>query len=103
MLECLDIIERVESATPYVSPLVVSPKKDGDVRLCVDMHLPNKALRRERHPSPTVDDLINLLNGATLFSKLDLRAGYHQLELAPESQYITTFTTHNGLWRYKRL
>ena len=98
-----DIIERVEGPTPYVSPLVVIPKKDGDVRLCVDMCLPNKAIQRERHPTPTVDDLITSLNGATMFSKLDLRSGYHQLQLAPESCYITTFATHKGLWRYKRL
>ena len=98
-----DIIERVEGPTPYVSPLVVIPKKDGDVRLCVDMRLPNKAIQRERHPTPTVDDLITSLNGATMFSKLDLRSGYHQLQLAPESRYITTFATHKGLWRYKRL
>ena len=98
-----DIIERVEGPTPYVSPLVVIPKKDGDVRLCVDMRLPNKAIQRERNPSPTVDDLITSLNGATMFSKLDLRSGYHQLQLAPESRYITNFATHKGLWRYKRL
>ena len=52
---------------------------------------------------PTIDDLIHTLNSATVFSKLDLRAGYHQLSLAPESQYITTFTMHKGLWRYTRL
>ena len=50
-----------------------------------------------------MDDVIHELNGATVFSKLDLRAGYHQLELHPESRYITTFSTHLGLRRYKRL
>ena len=63
----------------------------------------NRAILRERHPSPTVDNLICSLNGATVFSKLDLRSGYHQLSLAPESRYITTFATHKGLRRYKRL
>ena len=63
----------------------------------------NRAILRERHPSPTVDDLIHSLNGATVFSKLDLRSGYHQLSLASESRYITTFATHKGLRRYKRL
>ena len=52
---------------------------------------------------PTIDDLTHTLNGATVFSKLDLRAAYHQLTLAPESRYITTFATHHGLWRYKCL
>ena len=102
-LERQGIIEKVEGATPWVSPLVIIPKKNGDVRLCVDMRMANKAIRRERHPTPTVDDLIHILNGATVFSKLDLRAGYHQIPLAVESRYITTFVTHKGLRRYARL
>ena len=67
------------------------------------MRLPNRAIHRERHPSPTVDDIIHSLNGAKKFSKLDLRSGYHQLVLAPESRHITIFATHKGLKRYKRL
>ena len=63
----------------------------------------NRAIKRERHPIPTMDDLAHTLNGATVFSKLDLRSGYHQLTLTPESRYITTFATHKGLWRYNRL
>ena len=102
-LEQQGIIEKVEGPTPWVSPLVIIPKKNGDVQLCVDMRMANKAINRERHPSPTVDDVIHTLNGATVFSKLDLRAGYHQLTLAPECRYITTFATHKGLRRYARL
>uniref|UniRef100_A0A3Q3ECH9 ribonuclease H n=1 Tax=Labrus bergylta TaxID=56723 RepID=A0A3Q3ECH9_9LABR len=67
------------------------------------MRQANTAIERERHITPTMDDVIHELNGATVFSKLDLRAGYHQLELHPDSRYITTFTTHLGLRRYKRL
>lgn len=63
----------------------------------------NKAVRRERHTIPTIDELILDLNGAKVFSKLDLRSGYHQLELHPDSRYITTFSTHLGIYRYKRL
>ena len=102
-LESLGIIEDVEGPTPWVSPLVIIPKKNGDVRLCIDTRMANRAIRRERHPTPTTDDLIHTLNGATVFSKLDLRSGYHQLTLAPESRYITTFATHKGLKRYTRL
>ena len=61
------------------------------------MQMANKAILREHHPTPTVDDLIHAMNGSTVFSKLDLRSGYHQLSLAPESRYITTFSTHKGL------
>lgn len=67
------------------------------------MRLPNKAIQRTRHITPTMDDIIHDLNGAKIFSKLDMNAGYHQIELEEQSRYITTFTTHVGLRRYKRL
>ena len=67
------------------------------------MRLLNTANERERHPQPTINDLVTELNGACYFSKLDLNSAYHQLELDESSHYITTFTTHLGLFRYKRL
>ena len=67
------------------------------------MRKPNQAILRERHQMPTIEDLTLDLNGAKVFSKIDLTSGYHQLELTPESQSITTFSTHVGLFRYKRL
>jgi hypothetical protein len=67
------------------------------------MRRANTAVQRERHITPTIKEIIGDLNGATVFSKLDLNQGYNQLELAPESRYITTFSTHLGLMRYKRL
>jgi hypothetical protein len=102
-LEDLDIIEPTEGPTPWVSPLVVIPKKNGEVRVCVDMRRANEAVLRSRHPIPTVDDIIQNFNGAVVFSKLDLKWGYHQVELHPSSRSITTFQTHKGLFRYKRL
>ena len=97
------IIEEVDCPSPWISPLVAIPKKNGNVRLCVDMRMPNQAIQRKRHLTPTVDYLVDALNGASKFSKLDLHSGYHQLSLAPESRYITTFATHEGLRRYARL
>lgn len=104
-LETEDIIKKVTGPTPWVSPIVTPPKpKDLDkVCLCVDMRQANTAILRERHLTPTINDVIYELNGAKVFSKLDLTAGYHQLELHPDSRYITTFTTHLRLMRYKRL
>ena len=102
-LERLDIIERVEGPTPWISSIVVVPKKSGEVRICVDMRDANKAVKRGKHLMPTIDDLIADLNGAIHFSTLDLSSGYHQLELEPESRFVTTFSTHVGLRRYKRL
>ncbi|KAK3740432.1 hypothetical protein QZH41_004600 [Actinostola sp. cb2023] len=101
-LQDLDIIERAEGPTPWVSPIVIVPKKVG-IRICVDMRAANEAIERERHPVPTVEDLIVDLNGSTVFSKIDLNQGYHQLELDADSRNITTFATHLGLFRYKRL
>lgn len=102
-LEKMDVIEKVDGATPWISPAVIVPKKNGGVRVCVDMREANRAIGREKHPMPTVDDLIADLNSSTVFSKLDMTNAYHQLELDESSRYITTFTTHVGLRRYKRL
>ena len=98
-----DIIEPVKGPTSWVSPLVCVPKPKGDIRLCIDMRQANCAILRERFPIPTVEEVLQDLNGATTFSILDLRAGYHQLELDPNSRDITTFVSHKGLFRYKRL
>ena len=101
----LDIIEEVDGPTPWVSPIVVvpKPKNPEKIRICMDMSAPNRAIRREHHITPTVDDIVAQLHRSTAFSKLDLNHGYHQIELAPESRYITTFSTHVGLRCYKRL
>ncbi|CAK8692680.1 uncharacterized protein LOC143462177 [Clavelina lepadiformis] len=99
-----DIIEAVpEGPTTWISPLVVIPKPDGDIRICVDMHRANEAIVRERHPIPTVEELLLELNGSTVFSKLDLKWGFHQIMLDEDSRHVTTFVTHQGLYRYKRL
>eukprot|EP00057_Strongylocentrotus_purpuratus_P001926 XP_003723494.1 PREDICTED: uncharacterized protein K02A2.6-like [Strongylocentrotus purpuratus] len=102
----LDIIERVGGEpTPWVSPILIvkKPKSPNQIRICVDMRAPNKAIQRERHLTPTIDEIIAKVNGARHFAKLDLNAGYHQIELAEESRYVTVFSTHVGLFRYKRL
>lgn len=100
-----DNIERVGGPTPWVSPIVVAhkPKQPGEVRICVAMRTPNLAIKCERHLTPTVDDIVVEVSGSHWFSKMDLRAGYHQLMLDPASRVITTFSTHVGLRRYKRL
>jgi hypothetical protein len=71
-----DIIEKTEGPTPWVSPIVVAPQPKSpnvnDVRICVDMRAVNKAIQRERHITPTIDDVIADLNDAKVFSKLDL-------------------------------
>ena len=85
------------------SPLAVVPKPDGDVRICVDMRRANQAIIRERQPIPTVEEVLEDLNGSTVFSRVDLKWGFHQILLAEESRHVTTFVTHRGLYRYTRL
>ena len=98
-----DIIERVEGPTACASPVVVAPKPSGEIRLCVDMRRANEAIIPECLPIPTVDEVLEELDGSTVFSKVDLRHGFHQVELPADSTDITTFETHDGLFRYKRL
>ncbi|CAE1289526.1 unnamed protein product [Acanthosepion pharaonis] len=102
--EKLGVIEKAEGPTPWVSPIVVVPKRDQNkIRVCIDMKAAKKAIKRKRRPTPTLDELKTILSGANIFSKLDLNQGFNQLGLAEEFRYITTFATHLGLYRYKRL
>ena len=98
-----DIIEEVAEPTGWVSPVVIIPKPNGDIRLCVDMRQANTAVLRERYPTPTVEEVLHDINGSTVFSKLDLRWGFHQVELDAASRNITTFVVEDGLYRFKRL
>lgn len=101
-LEELDVIEKV-TASEWVSPIVVVKKKDGIIRLCVDLREPNKAVVPDCFPLPHTEELLNALAGATTFSKLDLASAYHQVALHPESRDLTAFITHDGLFRFKRV
>ena len=100
----MDLIEDVEPGkATWISPMVVVPKPNGDVRVCIDMRLANTVIIRDKYPIPTLDELCQDMHGSVIFSKLDLRMGYHQLELDEESRNITTFMTHAGLKRWKVL
>ena len=99
----LGIVEPVEGPLPWVNPVVIVPKNNGETRLCVDTRQANQAIMRSRYPIPTVDEVLHTMNGSKVFSKLDLKWGYHQLELGSESREITNFATPDGFFRYKRL
>lgn len=99
-----DIIEPVNEHSSWVSSMVIVPKAgSNEVRICIDMRRANQAIKRENHPLPVMDDFLPHIKGATVFSKLDIKQAFHQVELAPGSRYITTFITKKGLYRYKRL
>ena len=99
----MGIIEPVEGQAPWVNSVVIVPKNNGEICLCVDMRQANQAIMRRRYPIPTVDEVLHTMNGSKVLSKLDLKWEYQQLELSPESREITTFATPDGLFRYKRL
>lgn len=98
-----DIIEEVNEPSRWVSSMVPILQDNGEVRICIDMRRANAAIIRENHPLPTMDQLLPKIRGAKLFSKLDVKQAFHQIEIMPSSRHITTFITSKGLYRYKRL
>ena len=93
-MEMNGIISRVTEPTPWCAGMVVVPKREGSVRICVDLKPLNQSVLREVHPIPKVDDTLAQLAGATVFSKIDANSGFWQIPLADESRPLTTFITH---------
>ena len=91
-----NIIAPVTTPTPWVSSLVVVPKKDGKLRLCLDPKDLNLAIQREHYPLPTIEDVATRLHGAKVFTKLDVRNGFWHVKLDDSSSYLTTFNTPFG-------
>lgn len=98
-----DIIEIKTGPTTWVSPLVVVGKSNGEPRLCLDLRRVNEAVLREHHPMPSVDDYLAKLGRGRLWSKLDIKEAFLQIELDEDSRDVTTFITPRGLFRFKRL
>ncbi|WVZ89836.1 LOW QUALITY PROTEIN: hypothetical protein U9M48_036190 [Paspalum notatum var. saurae] len=88
-------------AKGYIYPILLVEKKDTDVkRMCVDYQALNKVTIKNKYPLPGIDDLFDQLQGACVFSKIDLRSGYHQLKIRPSDIPKTAFTTKYGLYEY---
>ena len=102
-MEKMGIITRVNQPTDWCSGMVVVPKSNGKVRICVDMTKLNENVRRERHVLTSVEHTLAQLGDARMFSKLDANAGFWQIKLAPESALLTTFITPFGRFCFKRL
>ena len=81
------------SVSPWGAPVLFVKKKDGTLRLCVDYRQLNKLTVKNKYPLPRIDDLFDQLKGASIFSKIDLRSGYHQLKIKDADVHKTTFRT----------
>ena len=100
----LGIITEVQNEfTPWVNSVVVTPKADGSIRLCLDPRDLNRAVKRNAYYARTVDDVIPQVSGSTHFSILDARSGYWQVTLDKESSRLCTFSTPWGKFRWNRL
>ena len=83
------------SVSPWGAPVLFVKKKDGTLQLCVDYRKLNKMTVKNKYPLPRIDDLFNQLKGASIFSKIDLRYGYHQLRIKDADVHKTVFRTRH--------
>ena len=88
------------SVSPWGAPMLFLRKKDGTMRLCIDYRMLNKVTIKNRYPLLRIDDLFDQMKGATVFSKIDLRLGYHQLRIKDEDIHKTTFRTRHGHYEF---
>jgi hypothetical protein len=88
------------SSSPYGCPAIFVKKKDQTLWLCVDYRPLNEVTIKNKYPLPHIDLLFDQLSGAKVFSKIDLRSGYHQIRIRPEDVPKTAFTTRYGLYEY---
>ena len=98
-----EILAPVIEPTPWISSMVVVPKSDGRLRICLDPKDLNQAIQREHYPLPTIEEIATRLYGAKVFTVLDVRNGFWHVPLDEESSLLTTFNTPFGRYRWRRM
>jgi hypothetical protein len=88
------------SSSPWGAPVLFVQKKDGSQRMCVDYRSLNDVTIKNKYSLPRIDDLFDQMRGARVFSKIDLRLGYHQMKIRPSDIPKTTFSTRYGLYEF---
>nr|GEZ75450.1 reverse transcriptase domain-containing protein [Tanacetum cinerariifolium] len=89
------------SSPPWGAPVLFVKKKDGSFRMCIDYRELNKLTVKNRYPLPRIDDLFNQLQGSSVYSKIDLRSGYHQLRVREEDIPKPAFRTRYGHYEFQ--
>jgi hypothetical protein len=88
------------STSPWAAPVLFVEKNDGTTRMCIDYRALNEVTVKNKYPLPRIEDLFDQLRGASVFSKIDLRSGYHQLRIRPSDIPKTAFITKYGLYEF---